>query len=105
MVVPTAAIKDLQYKMVSLESRIALIEAMLSLKETRQPPDLSPVAGEVNITTHEIPKQRRRRRTKAEIEADIDLAFLSARKGSGYKDLSKQDEPEDTGDIENADQP
>jgi hypothetical protein len=103
--VPTAAIRDLQYKIASLENRVALIEAMLSVKETRQPPDLAPVAGAVNITTHEVPKQRRRRRTKAEIEADIDFAFLSKRKGSGLKDQSKQNEPEDTGDTENADQP
>ena len=103
--VPTAAIRDLQEMVGALTRRVDLIEAMLSLKETRQPPDLAPVAGAVNITTHEVPKQRRRRRTKAEIEADIDFAFLSARKGSGYKDKSKQDELEDTGDTEDADQP
>ena len=105
--VPTAAIRDLQYKIASLESRVALIEAMLSLKETRQPPDLATKTGSVSITTHEVPKPRRRRRTKAEIEADIEN-INAFRKAAGYKgniQLEYQDDPENTGDTENADQP
>jgi hypothetical protein len=96
--VPTSAIRDLQDKVASLLSRVSLIEAMLAVKETRQPPDLCPETSAVSIMTHEVPKSRRKRRTRAEIEADIAAAL------DGYQDKNAQEESEDTGDTEDADQ-